>query len=731
MTWPLAIRLNTAVADLGDPILNVFIIDWDCHALLHAPLSIFDAPVFHPAKYPLAYSENMIAIAAAVLPFHAAGVPPIGVYNIAVLLGLALSAYAGYVLARMVAGEMPAFIAGLSYGFVPYKWAHLQHLQILWALWPPLLLAALIAFRRAPTWRRAALVGAVIVLSAMTNMYYFLFATFALGATLVLIAIAERRDARFWTRLAVSVAVAGVLLIPILRPYSVVSKEYQMRRGWYETLGGSATPRDWLVAPDRSWLYARVIDPDIRQPEKELFPGLMFVLLAIGCVASCQLPVASSPRATGNRQRATLILDILILLAAIATYIGMVHPKMTTKFPAMLLVIALIARNAGNIRRGLQSSRFPLELWMAFVWIVIGVLGTFGLNAFFHSFLFQYVAGFRATRVPARWAMIAYAGLVPWAACGVGAAASAAGARSGRRYMMLTLLVPLALLDVWPRIRWEMAPVENAPVDRWIGEVKAGPVFFLPIERLNLLYEYMLRDTLHHQPIMNAISGFEPPLHRALRSQPLSDLTLDRLEQNGYRFVVVRPDWCGAGVLNVYPWLRRNLGNGRLAFVRHFDYAMNGDWVFAITRVEKQWPRWRAPNVADGAGFTPDQELQRLLDGKTIYSNSTFGQLYRPSPMAEISGPLDVSGWAVSPYGIRAVHVLLNAGRQRVDAPLFARADVTNLFPWFAKTTPRPAFSTVIPARPEGVPESTDVQVEIIDGRGQATRLRDALITWR
>jgi hypothetical protein len=320
--------------------------------------------------------------------------------------------------------------------------------------------------------------------------------------------------------------------------------------------------------------------------------------------------------------------------------------------------------------------------------------------------------------------MIAYAGMVPWAACG------AAVLAKGRR-MIALLLVPLALVDVWPRIRWEMAPVENAPVDRWIGEVQAGPVFFLPIERLNLLYEYMLRDTLHHQRIMNAISGFEPPLMRALRSQPLSDLTLDRLEQNGYRFVVVRPDWCGAGVINVYPWLRRNLDSGRLAFVRHFDYAMNGDWVFAITRVETQWPRWREPNVPDGAGFTPAQELQRLLDGKTTYGSSTFGQLYRPSPMAEIAGPLDVSGWAVSPYGIREVHVLLDAGRTRVDAPLFERADVTSLFPWFAKTTPRPAFSTVIPSRPPGVPESTDVQIEIIDGRGQATRLRDTLITWR
>src|SRR5205814_2290892 len=100
-------------------------------------------------------------------------------------------------------------------------------------------------------------------------------------------------------------------------------------------------------------------------------------------------------------------------------------------------------------------------------------------------FLFQYVPGFRATRVPARWAMIAYAGLVPWAACG--AAAVARG-----RKVVTVLLLALALVDVWPRIRWELAPVEIAPVDRWIAQKKIGPTFFLPIDRLNLLYEYML-----------------------------------------------------------------------------------------------------------------------------------------------------------------------------------------------------------------------------------------------
>ena len=38
MTWPLATHLSTAVPDLGDPLLNAWIVDWVCHALTHAPL---------------------------------------------------------------------------------------------------------------------------------------------------------------------------------------------------------------------------------------------------------------------------------------------------------------------------------------------------------------------------------------------------------------------------------------------------------------------------------------------------------------------------------------------------------------------------------------------------------------------------------------------------------------------------------------------------------------------
>src|SRR5439155_5274752 len=73
LTWPLAANLPTAVSDLGDPLLNAWILDWDCYALTHQPPHLFGAPIFYPAKYPLAYSEHLVGVALLILPFWLTG----------------------------------------------------------------------------------------------------------------------------------------------------------------------------------------------------------------------------------------------------------------------------------------------------------------------------------------------------------------------------------------------------------------------------------------------------------------------------------------------------------------------------------------------------------------------------------------------------------------------------------------------------------------------------------
>jgi hypothetical protein len=739
MTWPLAAHLDTAASDLGDPILNAWIIDWDCHALLHAPLRIFDAPAFYPSKYPLAYSENMIGIALAVLPLHVFGASALTKYNVALLLGYAFSAWAGFLLARLVTrNNLAAFVAGLLYGFVPYKLEHLAHIQIIWSAWPALTFAAIVAYRRTASWRNVALLASTFVFAAITNIYFFLFTGAAAALTFVLIAVAERRDRAFWLRLAASLAIAALVLVPILRPYSEVSKTYNMRRGAGESRGASAMPLDWLMTSERSRLYGPLIDRDLVQPERGLFPGLLLPFFSLG--AFLLIPRRRDDVAPAAARKPPRWLDAIIVLLALLTYFGMIVPSSgafgTATNPAMLLTIAIVARLAiklprslgeGNLRTAIASSRFPLELWIAALWIVIGVLGSFGMRTFFHNFLFHHLPGFRATRVPPRWAIIAYSGLAVWAAAAI------AQLRPKRRFAALqiaALLVVLALIDVWPHVRWEHALTAQAPVDRWIASEKPGPFFLIPANRFDAIYDGLLRNTTHHQPMFNGLSGFEPPLHRELRDHTLSDNSLDLLERNGCRYVIVRPEWAGFEALAIFAWLQQHIADGRLAFVRRFDYGPSGDWVFALTHVEKNWIRFRPPPSRDGAGFTEDEELARLLDGKQTYSGVTFGRVFQPRIYSAASGPLTVAGRALSPHGIREVNVLVDNDRFRYPATLFADAATSAGYPWYP-ATPKPSFTVTIPKRPRGVWRYTDVQVEIVDGRGEKTLLHDIPITWR
>src|SRR5687767_5168347 len=77
MTWPLSLNLGRAVSDPGDPYVNIWILDWDWWATFRAPLSLFHANAFHPAKYSLAFSENLYGVAMLLFPQRLFGVDAI------------------------------------------------------------------------------------------------------------------------------------------------------------------------------------------------------------------------------------------------------------------------------------------------------------------------------------------------------------------------------------------------------------------------------------------------------------------------------------------------------------------------------------------------------------------------------------------------------------------------------------------------------------------------------
>src|SRR5437868_12863377 len=240
LTWPLAAHLDRTLSDPGDPLYTSFVLHWDLHSFARHG---FEAPILYPGKHSLAYSENLLGIAILMLPF--AALSPLTINNIALLIGFALSGYGAFVLARMITRATAAsLVAGVLYAFVPFKWDHLSHVQIISSEWLPLLLASLIAYRRKPTVARAALFGAVSVMNGLTNIYWLLFGGFAIFVTILFLEVFDKR-------IIAALIVACAVLLPVLIPYQLAAREYGMGRRSSESREFSATPLDWLVAAGR------------------------------------------------------------------------------------------------------------------------------------------------------------------------------------------------------------------------------------------------------------------------------------------------------------------------------------------------------------------------------------------------------------------------------------------------------------------------------------------------
>ena len=150
VTYPLVREMTRALPnDLGDPLLNTWILAWDAEQFLHGLQGLWDAPIFYPYPKTLTYSENLLGIAVLTAPVQwLTGNPVLG-YNVAFLFSYVLAGSGMYLLAVSIAGNrLAAVVSGVMFAFLPYRVAHLPHLQVLMFGWMPIGLWALHRFFR-------------------------------------------------------------------------------------------------------------------------------------------------------------------------------------------------------------------------------------------------------------------------------------------------------------------------------------------------------------------------------------------------------------------------------------------------------------------------------------------------------------------------------------------------------------------------------------------------------
>ncbi|MBE3123989.1 MAG: hypothetical protein IMZ65_04225, partial [Planctomycetes bacterium] len=290
MTWPLSRGLGRNVPqDLGDPLLNCWILGWGADHLLRALAGhpavlagFWNANIFYPELLALACSEHLIAQVLQILPIYAISGNLVLCYNLLFLSTFILSALGVYLLVRELTGSgVAAFVAGLIYGFVPYRAFHLGHLQVLSSQWMPFVLFFLRRYfdRKHAGWLAASAVA--LVLQNLSCGYFLLFFS-PFVAAYVLYEIVDRGllgDGRLWLHLAATGLVTALVTLPFLIPY--------LELRWRGIPPRAPSEVDYYSADVFSYLTA---DPDLRvwgpvlqafpKPEGTLFLGFVPVVLA-------------------------------------------------------------------------------------------------------------------------------------------------------------------------------------------------------------------------------------------------------------------------------------------------------------------------------------------------------------------------------------------------------------------------------------------------------------------
>jgi hypothetical protein len=323
-TWPLGLHPGSLSRnDNADTELNEWIMAWVEHQLPRDPFHLFDANIFYPAKDSLAFSEPLIVPAIMGAPLAWAGGSPVLVYNVVLILGFALTAFATCVLVESWTGSLAAgLLSGSLFAFNTHTLTRLAHIQGIHLYGLPLALLALDRLIRTGSTRPAVALALWVAVLAYTSGYLVVFA-----ALMVAIALAARlpewrpRARHVLAGLALTAVVAGLAIAPVYLPYRRAAREQHMLRSLDVIKDYSATPMGYLATAGRVH-FSTWSGRFFKDPVDSFFPG--FVVLALAGLA---VVLAWRRRSVpGDPLRARIVMLVAIGVAGVVLSLGTATP---------------------------------------------------------------------------------------------------------------------------------------------------------------------------------------------------------------------------------------------------------------------------------------------------------------------------------------------------------------------------------------------------------------------
>jgi hypothetical protein len=496
MTWPLAAGFGLYGRTRGidaDGMYAIWNVSWVAHTLTTDPRQLFDANIFHPHRWTLAFSELNIVGGIVGIPGWLLTRNALVAHNSALLFAFSTSAIGAWLFARRLTGSpAAAIVAGVVFGFCPYFFSHTAHIQLLMAGGIPLSLLMMHRLADAPGSGKGVALGLMLAVQALACAYYGIFAGLMVGYIAIFLAVSRGlwRLPKYWTGLAIGAGVSVLCVLPFFIPFLEI-QEGGFRRTIEDSQRYSANLASYMASSAHAHRWLLRLSAYAGRWNEVLFPGLVATLLGLaGLVMAGWRPGPPDPSGSVPRDRETVLM---------------------------------------------YGSLGALTLW-----------ASFGPDAGFYLALYHAIPLFSFLRAPSRFGVIIPLILGLFAALAIARLAP-------RRQMLAAVIVGMvALLELnTAPFPWH----HTAPFPRpylMLARLPRAPVAEFPFYGGRVAYhlhaQYMFLSTTHWQPLVNGYSDHIPADFRknalVLDSFPTLD-ALAVLKQYGVRYVGVHWDMFG------------------------------------------------------------------------------------------------------------------------------------------------------------------------------------------
>ncbi|GAC1441801.1 MAG: hypothetical protein NVSMB55_10540 [Mycobacteriales bacterium] len=315
VTWPLATQLRSVIPhDAADPLAQAWVAAWSGHALLHQPMSLFDANTFWPEGPSLAFSDSLLGYLPAGLFGSGPGAALVR-YNMLFLAAYAL-AFAGVALLARELGVRPAAaaVAAAAFSWAPLRMAQEGHLNIMSTGGIALALFLLLAGYRRGRIRQIILGWLVAAWQVSLGFGLGIYFCYVLALMAIVAGIEWLRRGRpgLQRPTVIGTTVGGgafvVLVGLFVTPYLEVLRRYpDAPRSRAEVAFYSPPLRSFFAADAQSRVWGHATE-FVRAtlpwpPEQTLFPGLVVTALAV---------VGLARRRSSTRLRVALLTSVVV-----------------------------------------------------------------------------------------------------------------------------------------------------------------------------------------------------------------------------------------------------------------------------------------------------------------------------------------------------------------------------------------------------------------------------------